>query len=619
MYIKRIQVEEGFLSGLSLDFGTGLNVLIGPRGAGKTSIIELIRFCLGAPAFTDKTGLAVAEHARSILGGGEVTITLSDGVQEVTVSRTASEERPRSTSQFVPPTILSQNEIESLGTDAVGRLRLLDAFRTDREALRATASRLRGDARALTVEAQGIAQEIESIDDQLAALARDITPLTALETEHQRQLAQLESAQAQHALLTKISDESARIGVRQALYQRTESAITSWAARLTQTADKAPFLETWPESAGGTDELREVRARTDAAADLLRQAQVHVEAATELVRGSARSAAEQKLGLEAQARSLRTELETLQEGSGATARRVAELREKAGQQQALKNLRLSLAERRTKVLNKRNGVLDELDVAGQREFDSRKAVADWLNAQLRPRIEVQIDRFGLPTAYVEAIRGALRGSGLKYTALANSIAENISPRELAVAAEDRSADTIAETLGLPLDRAARLLSEIRKAGAENIVVCDVQDTVVLKLLDGAEYKTSDRLSTGQRCTVILPLLLSRPEGVLIIDQPEDHLDNAFIVDTAVEAIRRRRPGTQLIFSTHNPNIPVLGSADRVILLGSDGRRGFVRHSGRLDETSSVRAITTVMEGGMDAFRRRSAFYDGASAVSSDSR
>ena len=49
MIIERVQVEEGFLDGLDLRFTKGLNVLIGPRGSGKTSVIELIRFCLGAP------------------------------------------------------------------------------------------------------------------------------------------------------------------------------------------------------------------------------------------------------------------------------------------------------------------------------------------------------------------------------------------------------------------------------------------------------------------------------------------------------------------------------------------------------------------------------------------
>ena len=52
MYIERVQVEEGFLDGLDLELSAGLNVVIGARGTGKTSLIELIRFCLGIPGHT---------------------------------------------------------------------------------------------------------------------------------------------------------------------------------------------------------------------------------------------------------------------------------------------------------------------------------------------------------------------------------------------------------------------------------------------------------------------------------------------------------------------------------------------------------------------------------------
>ena len=80
------------------------------------------------------------------------------------------------------------------------------------------------------------------------------------------------------------------------------------------------------------------------------------------------------------------------------------------------------------------------------------------------------------------------------------------------------------------------------------------------------------------------------------------------MDTLIKSIVQRKTEGQLIFSTHNANIPVLGEADRVILMGSNGSRGFVRFAGALEEAPSVQAITTVMEGGIEAFDRRAKFY-----------
>jgi hypothetical protein len=108
--------------------------------------------------------------------------------------------------------------------------------------------------------------------------------------------------------------------------------------------------------------------------------------------------------------------------------------------------------------------------------------------------------------------------------------------------------------------------------------------------------------------VILPLVLRHMERLLIVDQPEDHIDNAFIAETLIKSILARPENGQLLFSTHNANIPVLGSADFVVQLGSDGRRGFPIAYGALADAPIVNAITSVMEGGAAAFRQRANFY-----------
>ena len=58
--------------------------------------------------------------------------------------------------------------------------------------------------------------------------------------------------------------------------------------------------------------------------------------------------------------------------------------------------------------------------------------------------------------------------------------------------------------------------------------------------------------------------------------------------------------------THNPNIPVLGEAERIFVLESNGRKGSIRRAGTVDECKDD--IETILEGGSEAFQKRKARY-----------
>ncbi len=93
---------------------------------------------------------------------------------------------------------------------------------------------------------------------------------------------------------------------------------------------------------------------------------------------------------------------------------------------------------------------------------------------------------------------------------------------------------------------------------------------------------------------------------MLIDQPEDNLDNHFIYETVVDSILRLKSRRQMIFITHNANIPVLGEAELVVVMNSDGQRGFVEKAGSVDECRNE--IIDLLEGGEEAFELRRKRY-----------
>lgn len=128
----------------------------------------------------------------------------------------------------------------------------------------------------------------------------------------------------------------------------------------------------------------------------------------------------------------------------------------------------------------------------------------------------------------------------------------------------------------------------------------------IELNDNGTYKPTDRLSTGQKCNAILPILLLDSDRPLIIDQPEDNLDNGCIHDTIVASIQAVKGRRQLVFATHNPNIPVLGDAEAMLVMKSDGANGSVQRTGNVDECK--KEIIDLLEGGKEAFEQRMTRY-----------
>ncbi|MET4631873.1 ABC-type cobalamin/Fe3+-siderophores transport system ATPase subunit [Bradyrhizobium sp. I1.8.5] len=115
---------------------------------------------------------------------------------------------------------------------------------------------------------------------------------------------------------------------------------------------------------------------------------------------------------------------------------------------------------------------------------------------------------------------------------------------------------------------------------------------------------------------LLELLLKQSAGTLIIDQPEDDLDNHVIM-RIVELLRTSKATRQLIFTTHNANIVVNGDADKIIALKSpepspnpnnNAPRVQLDCDGAIETPTVGSTITSIMEGGREAFDLRSRKY-----------
>ena len=125
-------------------------------------------------------------------------------------------------------------------------------------------------------------------------------------------------------------------------------------------------------------------------------------------------------------------------------------------------------------------------------------------------------------------------------------------------------------------------------------------------------KRLEQLSPGERGALLLIfyLLLDKDNKPLIIDQPEDNLDNNSVANILVPFIRKVKANRQIILVTHNPNLAVVSDAEQVIFVNIDKENDntFEYHSGSIENRSINARIVQVLEGAMPAFNKRKQKY-----------
>ncbi len=145
---------------------------------------------------------------------------------------------------------------------------------------------------------------------------------------------------------------------------------------------------------------------------------------------------------------------------------------------------------------------------------------------------------------------------------------------------------------------------------EFLKVFDDDDVSIELLVGQAGFIPIQNLSAGQRCTAVFPLLLRNSKGPLVIDQPEDNLDNRYIADVIAPDLLKKKMQQQYVATSHNANLVVLTDSDLVIHADSDGRRGSVVSGGffACSESKICRSILDVLDGGKQALEARQRKY-----------
>ncbi len=293
-----------------------------------------------------------------------------------------------------------------------------------------------------------------------------------------------------------------------------------------------------------------------------------------------------------------------------------QLKEQIGQLAPLKGQKKSQIKNIEQQLKDRRTLLAEWEDLKNEEFQALNRVAKKVSRQLAGRVRVQVSPAGSLDPLFQFLKDKIGGR------LAESIdtlkkQSAISLVEFARACQSGK-DELVKGYGIPPSQAERL-AKTDPDILFQLEELDLPTTTSLELNVAAEgqdayWQELSQLSTGQKATAVLLLLLLESDAPLVVDQPEDDLDNRFITDSVVPKMREEKRRRQFIFSTHNANVPVLGDAELILGLvpSADAAHEHaeipIDRMGSIDSDPVREMVEELLEGGKQAFEMRRLKY-----------
>ena len=240
--------------------------------------------------------------------------------------------------------------------------------------------------------------------------------------------------------------------------------------------------------------------------------------------------------------------------------------------------------------------LMELNNLWHNEFKILKQEVDRIN-QTENKLDIEVKYKGRKDKFKNELKQVFRGTNIRDTAY-NEIV-------------DKYLDFIeifknAQPLTLLLNE--NQLPDFKRRFNEyqnDLLTFQVANKIIIKY-HGKPLKDH---SLGQRASALILFLLAQQQNdVLIIDQPEDDLDNQTIYEEVIKEIQGLKGNMQFIFATHNANIPVLGDSEKVVACTNIDNKKIELHSGTIDNYETQERVVSIMEGGREAFMLRKNIY-----------
>ncbi len=608
-----ISMIGGFLDGELIQFSDNLNCFIGGRGTGKSTAIRALAYAFGInekfERFENCPELVVVfcqdgdgtlyRYERS--KGGEVSVKAKeDGtIEDVPADSFRIE-------------YFGQGELAEVAKDPLNTPQLFQGFLDRHTSL----GDLCDEEDALLAQLRENAATLIQLETRYAQLAEKKKTYGEIEKKlkiaEEGKLKEIVGIQSQVTseqtigTSTKGVSEAYSRGLSLSTFERNYDDLLEAAGEVTQDEASKEILGKIAETLGQTNELLKSKAAeiNTALKAKAKELDGHC-SALNANHAKIKAALAPKIA-ELKAKGLAgnlSELEQLLARKKQLGKEITEIEQKAvelkAQREERVRLRGALSEVREKMTTRRKAQLANINT------NLGKTLQDYT-------VFVRYEEEGIIDEFFEFVKLKMAGSYFPEQT-ARILCSRVTPSALGDWVRKRDVESIERQGGISSDWAHQVVEKLRLWSVLfelQVLAKQPKPTITVRTKSNPprEFPVI-QLSDGQRHTILLTIaMLAETNVPLIIDQPEDDLDNAFISSSIVSTLRSVKERRQVVLVTHNANIAVLGDSELLLPMHRENDCGHVHERGSIDREETKLWVQKILEGGPDAFLRRKEIY-----------